>query len=345
MNNYSFPELKKRIFNRHCKILSTGSFFPETVVTNDQIIRDYDHKVTDVVIRKTVGVRERRVAEKGYADSDLLVIAAQQCLQKAGIKPEELSKILVTKFLGDRALPMTASFLQRKLNCTHAVQSFDIDGGINSFLQAFDLACCAINSGDKYILIVSGGIINTLVKKTDPRYAFLFGDGAAAILLGPSDELHIESSYFFTNHEFIDHTTGFSHRKRFSSDIHETKNYEILYDLYETGDWKNTCDFIVEACKTTVNKILQDCGIDLNEIDLFLITESNRRQWQTIIDNLNIDTNKTVSVIEKYGNTMSAMLPVLLDEAFKTGRIREGSRIFLLSIGEGISGGGLIYRV
>lgn len=268
MNQFYFPEIKKHIFDRQSRIIATGSAFPENVVTNADIISKYNHSVTDIVIQKTIGVKERRVASDDSADSDLLCKAAIACLAKAGIRPEQLSKLIVNKFIGDKVLPMTASLLQKKLNCPDAIHSFDVDGGANSFLQALDLASAAINSGDSYILIVSGGINNCLASRTDPRTAFLFGDGAGAVLLGPSDKQHILSSYFFSNYEFADLFTGFTHCKNIPSDIHETKNYEILYDQYHAGNWKVAEDFIIQALKVTAEKMLDATGLTFNDIVL-----------------------------------------------------------------------------
>jgi 3-oxoacyl-[acyl-carrier-protein] synthase-3 len=196
--SYIFPEYKKRNIKNYCKIIATASYFPEKEVSNQEIIDANQIPVTDVVIRKTLGVEKRRVADEGVADSDLLVRAAERCLAKANISPEQLSKLLVTKFLGDRILPMTASMVQRKLNSRVAFHAVDIEGGINSFLHASDLATRYISTtkdNEQYILILSGGIHVAPISKTDPRLAFLFGDGAAAILLAVADAPHFLASY------------------------------------------------------------------------------------------------------------------------------------------------------
>ncbi|MCI0493399.1 hypothetical protein L0Z72_00200 [candidate division KSB1 bacterium] len=101
-NNFIFPEYKKRNIKQHCQIIATATYFPDRVVTNQDIIDTNQLSVTDTAIRKTLGVTHRRVAEEGVADSDLLVKAAERCLQKAGVGVDQLSKLLVTKFLGDR---------------------------------------------------------------------------------------------------------------------------------------------------------------------------------------------------------------------------------------------------
>ncbi len=187
MQGFEFPQLKPSAIVNHCKIVATASFHPEKRVTTEDIIAEHNHDDTSDSILETVGVKERRVAADGMADSDVMNRAAVKCLEEAGIKSSDLSKIIVTKFLGDRLLPMTAAMLQSTLNCSEAVQSYDIDRGTNSALQALDLAAKMINMGDEYILIVSGGINYGITSRTNENTAFLFGDGASAILLGPSD--------------------------------------------------------------------------------------------------------------------------------------------------------------
>lgn len=352
MNNsdFIFPEYKKRNIKLHSKIMATASYFPETVQTNPDIIEANQLMVTDTVIRKTLGVEKRRVATAGIADSDLLVQAAKSCLQKAGIKPDQLSKLLVTKFLGDRILPMTASMVQRKLNASVAFHAVDIEGGINAFLHAIDLATRYISTTqatEQYILILSGGIHVAPISKTDPRLAFLFGDGAAAILLAVASEAHFLASYIYSNHAFYESAGSrkLTMDKWVSDKIYEQGEYHLLYDLYQMENWKNSIDFYLQAAEVTRDNLLAESQLRMNEIDLVLVTENNKRIRDLTLEKLNVPPEKSLSVIHEYGNTMSAMLPILLDRAANAGRLQSGMNIMLISHGEGASGGGLIYRV
>jgi len=347
---YIFPEFKKRNIKQHCQIIATASYFPDRVVTNQDIIDANQLPVTDVVIKKTLGVENRRVAEEGVADSDLLVKAAQLCLEKANLKPEQLSKLLVTKFLGDRILPMTASMVQRKLNSQVAFHAVDIEGGINSFLHAIDLATRYISTTqeqEQYILILSGGIHVTPISKTDPRLAFLFGDGAAVILLAVADEPHFLASYIYTNYEYYD-VAGSRMLKMdewVSQKIYEQGEYELLYNLYRMDNWKESLDFYLQAAEVTRDNLLKESGLEMNNIDLVLITENNKKIRDLILEKLGVSEEHSLSVIHEYGNTMSAMLPILVDRAFADGRLKKGMNIMLISHGEGASGGGMIYQV
>ncbi|MCU0644419.1 MAG: ketoacyl-ACP synthase III [bacterium] len=347
---YIFPEYKKRNIKQHSKIIATASYFPDRVVSNQDIIAANQLPVTDVVIRKTLGVEHRRIADEGVADSDLLVKAAQRCLEKAKIKPEQLSKLLVTKFLGDRILPMTASMVQRKLNSQVAFHAVDIEGGINSFLHAIDLATRYISTTqgkEQYILILSGGIHVTPISKTDPRLAFLFGDGASAILLAVADEPHFLASYIYTNYEYYD-TAGSRMLKMdewVSEKIYDKGEYELLYNLYRMDNWKESLDFYLQAAEVTRENLLQESGLTMKDIDLVLVTENNKKIRDLTLEKLGVPEEKSLTVIHEYGNTMSAMLPILMNQAFSEGRLKQGMNIMLISHGEGASGGGMIYRV
>ncbi len=352
MNNstFRFPEYKRRNIKQHCRILATSSYFPTPVVTNQDIIAANALPVTDTVIRKALGVERRHVAELGVVYSDLLVEAARACLQSANLRPERLTRLFVTKFLGDRMLPMTASMVQRKLGSRLAFHAVDIEGGINAFLHAFDLATRYISTNqdpEQYILLLSGGLHNVLVSKTDPRLAFLFGDGSAGILLGVAHEPHVLALYTYSNPRLFD--AAGSRRLKVeqwvSKTLYERGDFSIFYDFYQMGNWKDTIAFYLQAATVTRDKLLRESGLRMQDIDLVLVTENNRRIRDMTLEALGVPQDKSLSLINEYGNTMTAMLPALLDRAYCDGLAKPGTTILLISHGEGASGGGMIYRV
>jgi 3-oxoacyl-[acyl-carrier-protein] synthase-3 len=346
----TFPEYRKRYIRNQSQIIATASYFPDKVVTNQDIIEANRLPVTDVVIRKTLGVENRRVVETGITDSDLLVEAAKRCLKQADIHVNQLSKILVTKFIGDRILPMTASLVQRKLGAQVSMHAVDIEGGINSFLHAIDLATRYISTTadeEQFILILSGGVHNLPVSKTDPRLAFLFGDGAAAVLLTGSVDPHFLAMYTYTNYQIFNAAGSKKLRmnQQISQLIYEEGHYELLYDLYQMGNWKDTAEHYLQAAQVTRDRLLQESQLSMDEIDLVLVTENNKRLRDLTLETLAIPENKSLSMIKEYANTMSAMLPILLDTAYKKHLVQPGSNIMFISHGEGASGGGMIYQI
>lgn len=345
--NYSFPPASKKKINRFCKILATASFLPEKVVSNTDIINNHDLPFKSPVIVKSIGVESRHVAMDHMADSDILYGSAKQCLDNFGISPDQLSRLIVNKYFGDNLLPMTASRLLGKLGSETAVHSFDIDGGISSFLHSVDAISRYISTGDEYILLSSGGIHTRLVSKTDARVAFLFGDASASLLFGHSREQHILASYFYTNHQFYDMATALSPLSIVGMSLKSPSNGDLscLYDTYRMDNWKNAAEFYRSATLETSRNILEESGLGMDQIDWVLVTENNRKIWELTLETLGVGEAKSISLLKNYGNTMSAMLPLLLDHGFQSGEIQSGMNIMLISHGEGISGGGLIYKV
>lgn len=332
--------------SRRAAILATGACLPGTVVSNEEIIRRHGHAVAATAVRKLFGVERRRMVEPGLADSDLLAQAGRCALSRAGRRPEDLSKLIVTKFLGDRLLPMTASLTQKKLGGTVAFQAFDVDGGTNSFLQAMEVATHAIAMGDDLVLVASGGVHTCLVSRSDPRLAFAYGDGAGAVLLGLATpdwgRSRIEATYQVSNPAGIDLALGFEMRSMVASDIHQTKDYRALFDLYQGGDWRSVELLVLEAIAEVAREVLARAGMTLAEMDLVLLTENHHRVWRAVLDHLGVPRHKRLSMVCDFGNTMSAMLPLLLDCSIAERRLSRGQRVLLLSVGEGLSCGGLV---
>lgn len=345
--NYFFPMWKKKNINRFCEIKSTASYKPEKSISNEEIINKYDLPFKPSIIFNSIGVESRHVADEHQSDSDLLVVAAKECLDKYGLKADDLSRLIVNKFYGDNLLPMTASNLQRKLGSGTAVHAFDVDGGISSFLYAFDAAARFISTGDSHILIASGGVSNKLISKKDPRVAFLFGDGAASILLGNSEEQHIMASYFYSNYHYYELATAITPltlvdmRDCLSKD----EQMELVNDTYKMGNWKEAEEFYRQAVRAVSQNLFEESGLGMDDIDLVLVTENNRKIWEISLETLGIGEEKSLTLLKDNGNTMSAMLPLLIDYGFSTGRIEKGMNIMLISHGEGLSGGGIIYKV
>lgn len=349
-SGFIFPAVRRRVIRRYSQIVASATFFPECVVSNQAIIDANQLPVTDLAVRKTLGVAQRRVAEQGVTDSDLLAAAAQRCLDQTGIGVDQLSKILVTKFVGDRILPMTASLVQRKLGSRVAMHAVDLEGGVNSFLNALDLATRYISTtpaASQYILVLSGGIHNLPVSKTNPRLAFLFGDGAAALLLAPAEAPHFLANYSYINPAYFQAAGArrMLMNQQVSELLYEKGEYGLLYDLYQMENWKDSLEFYLEAARVTAQRLLEESGLKMADMDLVLVTENNQRLRDQTLDALGIPPEKSLSVIAEYGNTMTAMLPVLLERAFRQGRLQPGSLLMMISHAEGASGGGMIYRV
>lgn len=344
---FYFPENKRKNINRFCRILSSASFFPDNILTNEEIIEKSSLPFKSSIIEKTMGVKTRCVADNSYDDSEMLLKSAKKCLDIYGLSPNKLSKIIVNKYYGDNLLPMTASRLQGKLKSNVAMHAFDLDGGITSFLHSVDLISRYIDTGDEYILLSSGGIHTKLISKKEARVAFLFGDASASLLFGTSEKQHILASYFYSNYKYYHLALSASPLTAIDG-TDETVPLEkstYIYDTYKMENWKEAEEFYREATTQVANNILEESGLSMGDIDLVLVTENNKKIWELTLETLGVGQDKSISLLKRYGNTMSAMLPLLIDKAISSGEIVEGMNVMMISHGEGLSGGGIIYKV
>jgi 3-oxoacyl-[acyl-carrier-protein] synthase-3 len=344
MKKYQFPENKKYIWTRPCEIVGMASMLPPTTLSNEQISRSQKNPLPEPMISRMVGVKNRHVASPGTSDSDLLVTAAQECLKNAGIPIEDVSKLIVNKFLGDRILPPTASILQRKLGSKKAIQCMDIDGGMNSFMQSFIMAAKCIQSGDENVLIVSGGICHDLISTVNPRVSYLFGDGATAVLLGRSDTTHILSHYEFSNYDYSEIFKSTDFFTAAQAGHNTITSDPVLHDMYNMENWKDANAFILESVQHTLDCLLESAECTFADIDYFLITEINRPLWENIINHLHIESSKTICLLQQQGNTLTASMPMLLVNLHKKDSFQPGMKVMMLSIGEGLCGSGCIYQ-
>jgi 3-oxoacyl-[acyl-carrier-protein] synthase-3 len=306
---------KATSYRIHAKIRAAGGHLPPQVLTNETIIAQYPHRVSPRIIERAIGVERRHVAADHESDSDLLAKAAQACLDQAMLSPDALSRILVTKYIGDHVLPMTAALVQRKLGCKTAVHSYDIDGGITAFCYAIEAANMYINSGDKHVLVVAGGVHNRYADRFDARVGFLFGDGAAAVLLSRCRQPKFLATHFFTDHQY-------SHMAKSNLAQSKPDQAEMIYNpdnyaLYSLANWKEAEAFYLEAATKIVESLLKQSDLTISDIDTFLITENNAQMVRAICSNLGIEDACRISILATMGNLMSAMLPMQLAEGFK----------------------------
>lgn len=344
MEGYTFPEKKRLKPAKYSQILSSAVSLPEKKISNREILEKGSLPFKEAIIEKSIGVKERHIADEGIGDSDLLAAAARECLKKAGVEVDQLSRLIVTKFIGDNLFPMTASIVQRKLGASKAFHAFDMEGGTSSFVQALDLADKYISTGDEYVLILSGGIINRFISSSDPRTAFLFGDGAAALLIGRGDAEEFQDSWFYSNYDFFDLAKGYS-IKNLEREVLNNDRTDLLYNCYELGNWKDSAGFYEEATDEVVKKLLTDNGLTVEDVDYFLITETNKPLRDRIVSRLGIKEEQTLSLLETRGNTMSAMLPMLYHELSEQKLLKQDKTLLFLSHGEGASGGGILYKL
>jgi 3-oxoacyl-[acyl-carrier-protein] synthase-3 len=329
---------------RFAKIISTGTYVPENVMTNDDIIKKYNLIATDRAVKKSLGISERRWDDKNFEMADFIALAVQDCLSKTNVSIEDVDRIIFAKLVGDYQVPSTAIGLLKKLNISKGIPAFDIATACSGFIHAMDMAIRYIDSGDDYVLIVGGAAlswsVNTFSNFVNPQLVFLFGDAFSAMLLGRSDIKHFYYSYLYTNSDYYNvgycplGTSLLNHTKQFSRDIWGMK----------IDDGKLLHNSTIEAAEDTFKTLLDYSGLKVEDIDIFVTSDQTTRVWEGQIKALNIPAEKSVSLFQRHGNTASAMSPLNLQELVDTGRLKRGMLVMMMAHGAGASGGGIIFR-
>ena len=339
-----YPPVSNLDVARYAKVLSTGSYLPDNVVTNDDIIKRYDLIATDRAVRFSIGISERRWENKNLDVADCVAYAAKQCLERANVSIEQVDRIIYSKLLGDYNVPATSIGMLKKLKAEKGIPAFDITAACSGFIHAMDMAIRYIDSGDDYVLIFGGGLTSWALandfNKIDTRTVFLMGDGIAAMLLGVSGEKHFLSSYLQTDNTHYE--VGYmplglsllNSKVNLSSDMFGMKidNGRILTEN------------AIESAVVTVNRLLESSKLTIDDIDLVATSDQTTQLWEGQLKALNIPLEKSVSLFHKQGNTASAMSPLNLNELITTGRLKRGMTVLMMAHGAGASGGGVIFK-
>lgn len=326
------------------KITGTGSAFPETIVTNDDLSKKLD--TSDEWIRERTGIRERRISRRGdpaERNSSLGAKAALRALEMAGKKAEEIDMIVYGTCSPDTIVPATACWLQQKIGAVNAF-GMDLNAACSSFVYGLATADNFIKSGQvKTALIVGGDVLNTMTNWEDRSSCILFGDaaGAAIVERTSSDSPHrvlsthlgLDGSYW----EIFQVVSGGSNMETTPEayaqklDKMQMKGREIFKVAVKT-----LADYAVKA--------LEANQLALNDLDWMVPHQANLRIIEAVAKRLDFPMDKVLVNVDRYGNTSSATVPTALDEAVRDGRIKPGHTLLMDVFGAGLTYGSALVR-
>lgn len=314
------------------KIVSTGSYTPEKTLTNRQL-EDIVETTDEWIIERT-GIRERRVAHESQSASDLALEAAKAALKKAGLKPKSLDLIIVATVSGDMPSPSTACLLQEKLGAK-AAAAFDVNAACSGFLYGLSIANGFIKSASyKRILVVGAEVLTRFVDWKDRSTCILFGDGAGAVIVEPSDkDGGIISVDIYSDgglSELISIPGGGSKHPASEKTIEDR-----LHSFKMKGN--ETFRAAVKTLESLVTDTLKKNKLKPSDISLLIPHQANLRIIQAMAKRLELSMDKVVVNIDRYGNTSAASIPIALDEAVRTGRVRGGDYILMEAFGGGLT--------
>lgn len=344
MSNIIYPPIQNLKVERFARVASTGIGLPERIVTNQDIIDEYHLFATDRAVQYTLGIKERRWADPDLKIATLMARAATDCLNRAGVDMGDVERVIYTKLLGDYQIPAASVGMLRELGVLKGMPAFDISSACSGFLHAMDMALRFIGTGDDYVLVLGGGITSTgaqVWKEPDPKTVFMFGDAIVAMLLEKAETQHFLATYLFTDHTlyhcaFIPEGSTLldSHFHDFNPGTY-TMNIPDGRVIYESA---------IQSAQVVAEKLLQATGLTIEDIDIFVTSEQNTQIWEGQLNILGIPKEKSLSVFWKYGNTVAAMSPLMLDEMITTGRLKRGMTVMMMAHGAGASSGGCIFR-
>lgn len=324
------------------KIIATGRYLPERVVTNKDFLKEFGNKTSPRSLERLLGTKEHRIAASDEHPSDLLVKAAKRTLEKAGIVTRKLTQIIVSMTPGDFMEPATAAVVQKKLSAQCPV--IDINLSCTGWLAGVDIAARRIvTSNEKELILVLGG---SLLSRTLPalivQHRAIFGDGAGGILLekaGENEESYVYESAFVTFGEYSDVIYWPNDWSYLPEGVPEDHR-----GYFYMGESKLLSRLLQHHLKTALNALWEKTGFGPRDVDFAIIHQPSGPLFELAIKASEVPRHKIAQNFERYGNTVSGELPIGLDEAIEEGKIKRGNLLLLVTYGAGITGGCMLLR-
>lgn len=317
-------------------VLGCGSYLPSKIMTNADLAKLVD--TSDEWIVERSGIKERRIAADGETTSDLALAAAQAALDDAKLDPQEIDLIILATSTPDYTFPATATKVQARLGIHHGA-AFDLQAVCSGFVYGLATADNFLRCGQhKRALVIGAETFSRILDWEDRTTCVLFGDGAGAVVLEAQDgEGTLADRGVLASKLRSD---GRYHDKLYvDGGVSATQTVGHL--RMEGRDvFRHAVVNIAEIMK----EVLDEAGVDAQEIDLFVPHQANRRILMGTAKKLGIDVNKVMMTLDKQGNTSAASIPLALAQAQNTGRLKKGDLILLEAMGGGFTWGAALVR-
>jgi 3-oxoacyl-[acyl-carrier-protein] synthase-3 len=331
-----------KLFNT--KILGTGSYLPDKIVTNDDLAKRIDTNHQWIVER--TGIHQRRIADldKDECPSGMAKRAATKALEAANLTPNDIDLILFSTTLPDQSMPNTASVLQEKLGITNTCGALDVNAACSGWIYLIPMADAMIKTGlYKHILVVGSEMLSAFNNWDDRNTCILFGDGCGAAILGRASEN--EDSKIYSTVLSSDSTKK-DHLTLLAGGARKRITHEVL-DNNEQWMTMNGQEVFKSAVKTMAahsEKVLKDAGKTLSDVDWFIPHQANLRIIEAVGNRFNFPPEKVIVNVDRYANTSSATVPVALDESIREGKIKRGDNVLLAAFGAGLTAGAVFLK-
>jgi 3-oxoacyl-[acyl-carrier-protein] synthase-3 len=324
--------MSERIYSR---IVGTGSYLPEKVLTNEDLAKSVE--TSDEWIRSRTGITERHIAADGQTTGDLGYEAALRALDAAGITADQLDMIIVGTTTPDLIFPSTACLIQARLGAAGSA-AMDVNAACSGFLYAMTVADKFIRCGDaKHVLVIGAETLTRIIDWSDRTTCVLFGDGAGAAVLKADSETGILSTHLHADGSKKDLlwnpvgvSVGFGEGVGGAGTIRMKGN-----DVFK---------YAVKALDSVVDEALDANGLSKDDLDWLIPHQANLRIIEATAKRLDMSMDQVVVTVDKHGNTSAASVPLALDAAVRSGRVKRGQLLLLEAFGGGFTWGSALIR-
>jgi 3-oxoacyl-[acyl-carrier-protein] synthase-3 len=316
----------------HSRIVGTGGYLPAQLLTNEELARRID--TSDEWVRSRTGIRQRHIAAPDEQTSDLALAASHEALAAAGVVPADLDLIVVATTTPDMIFPSTACILQAKLGASGG-PAFDVQAVCSGFVYGLAMADLMIKSGAvRNALVVGAEIYSRILDWNDRGTCVLFGDGAGAAVLAPSEMPGILSSHL--------HADG--HYANILAVPGGVANGKIRGTPFVHMDGGAVFKFAVKVLAEVAQEALSANDLPSSAIDWLIPHQANIRIMEATMKKLALPMERMVSTVAEHANTSAASIPLALDVAVRDGRIQAGHHVMLAGVGGGFTWGSVLLR-
>jgi 3-oxoacyl-[acyl-carrier-protein] synthase III len=319
--------------NGRVSITGIGSHAPERVMKNDELAKMVD--TSDEWIVERTGIHERRVAAPEEALSDLSLPAAKSALEQAGLDASSVDLLIVATVTPDMAFPSTGAILADQLGAKDAA-AYDLSAGCTGFVYALAQAHGMVASGlAEHALVVGGDVLSKIVDWEDRSTCVLFGDGAGAVVLERVDEggfLGFELGADGSGGPQLYIPAGGSRTPASAESVATRQHYTKM-------NGREVFKFATRVLVDSAEKVLDECGVSVEEVDVYVPHQANVRIIDHARRKLGIPEERTVVNVDRFGNTSSGSIPLALGDAEADGRLVAGEMVLMTGMGAGLTWG------
>jgi 3-oxoacyl-[acyl-carrier-protein] synthase-3 len=322
------------------KITGVAGYVPPRILSNADLEKMVD--TSDEWIMERVGIRERHLADKGVAASDLAVEAVKELLAKHPFDLQSVDLIVVGTVTPDMMYPSTACLVQDKLGIKNT-WGFDVSAGCSGFLYSLNVGTKFIESGQyKKVLVIGSDVNSSMTDFTDRAVCIIFGDGAGAALLEPAEEgeqgiIDHVAQVEGMGGQFLYMPGGGSLHPA----SHETVDKKMHY-IHQDG--KNVFKYAVKKMSEMTERVLEKNGLAGKDLDCFIAHQANRRIITATAERLGMPLEKVIINIDRFGNTTAGTIPLAMVTALEEKKLKKGDLVLLAAVGAGFTSGATLIR-